>query len=605
MRVDRLSIDAVVNDKFSETLENLSESLMDVAGAQRLVDENMTISVDTDGVRDLKKLNRELAKNQALASTAGATTVGGGAIPTPTPDGGGSSSGGATADGGRDSGRNLRKLVRTAQETFGDAFNPDVLANDADRAQRLTDFISSKPSEFIDTDALAEAVAEGTVDAGIVEDLQSDDDDRSRGAFRTLRRAGLTTLPTSADSAADNLLKRIQDFDATALNNLRASLFPLLVTFIGALPAAIAGVIALGGAAIATAAALGAVGAVGALGVVLADDQSLADIATNLKTSFIEEFGGIAEALRPTFMEAVDSVEQLFGSLADKAALLRGLTDDALNLQAAIERWLVGGFENVIGLAMVATDLFGALGSQVGDFSLSGAFAGVLAQLIDDLIIAASGIISMIPLILTLSEGFLRFVGALTSVLGWIGQLLNTFPLLTKMLGFAAAGILTAVSATLLWLAASKLLTGGLLETAVVGMGSMIKSAYGYVASMFASTAATYSTVFAMYQLLLVLSALTLGLYAVGSLAAMAASKWSLFGGEIHNARKELEKFSKVSANGDVGAFAASRSGRQDGQYVNYNDNRQTTIVAPDKQTGSKVSSKHEYSQRVAEQHTS
>jgi len=51
MRVDSLTIEAVVVDDFSETLDDLARGLKDVAGSQRLVDERMDIDIDVD-VRD-------------------------------------------------------------------------------------------------------------------------------------------------------------------------------------------------------------------------------------------------------------------------------------------------------------------------------------------------------------------------------------------------------------------------------------------------------------------------------------------------------------------------------------------------------------------------
>jgi len=98
---------------------------------------------------------------------------------------------------------------------------------------------------------------------------------------------------------------------------------------------------------------------------------------------------------------------------------------------------------------------------------------------------------------------------------------------------------------------------------------------------------------------------LTLGLFAIGAAASYAATEWLGLGDGIRSARKEMKKFQRASSGaGNVGNFMQSTNGRSSGQYRNYNDNRQTTIVAPDKETGSKISSKHEYTQDVANQHT-
>jgi len=611
MRVDSLVIDAQVTDSFSSTLRRLREQLLDVAEAQTLVDENMTIDVDVEGMSELRNLNRELAATRVMDSVGGASGVSNVADPaTPTADGGGGAAS-ASTDGGDSNRASLRRLIESAQETFGDAFDPSAIANDPERVTRLTDLLGDDPSEFIDEDALATEIVDGSLDESILKNLRSSDIDDSSKAFRELRQSGLTTLPTDGRmlegvrKRLDPFTNAIQDFDATALNNLRASLFPLMATFIGALPAAIAGVVALGGAALAAAATLGAVGAIGAIGVVVAQDQSLSDLATELKDEFLDAFAPIGEQLRPTFMAGIDSLKQFFDDFAQRASLLTTFTDDARKLQQYLETYVLNGFENLIGFASVAIDLFDALGAGMDDFTITGVLAGVLAETIDEIILVGQAIWNLLPTILRLSEGFLSVVGTILVFASWLGQLFNTFPFPTKVLGAATAAFFTFASAVLIGTAATKLFSLALFQSAIAAgksvVAGLLQAASSLKAYTVSSLGATAGTIAFYGALAAVLGLITFGIVpAISTLSTGFAS----LGGDIKGARKELKRFSSVSANGDVGQFTASRGGRGSG-YTNYVDQSQTTIVAPDEETGGTVSRRHQYDQSVANQHTS
>jgi len=627
MRVDRLTIDAVVNDDFTSTLGDLTDQLLSVDRVASQTIRDITADVDIakamTEVQTLKSSLRDVDDVSATVNTdaddgifadfdpaeraTAADLIG----PTQFQRNSSSSSGGetASADGGDSNRTSLRRLIRSARGVFGDAFDPTAIANDPERVTRLTDLLGDDPSEFIDEDALATAILDGSVDEDIITNLRGSDIQGNARAYRELRRNDLTSLPTEGRmlegirKRLDPFTDAIQDFDATALNNLRASLFPLLATFIGALPAAIAGVAALGGAALAAAATLGAVGAIGAIGVVVAEDQSLSDLASELKDEFLDAFAPIGEQLRPTFMEGIDSLNQFFDDLAQRASVLTAFSDDAVQFQKYLETYVLNGFENLIGFASVAIDLFDALGSEMGDFTITGVLAGVLDETIDEIRLVGQAIWNLLPTILRLSEGFFKVIGVMLTLIGVVGLILNEFPLITKIIGAAAATFLTLASAVLISTAVTRLFSAALFQSAFAAGKSMITSLVSaastlnvYTVSALGATAGTL----AFYGILVAL----LGVISLGIIPAIGtlSSKFSVLGGDIHSARKELERFSSVSASGNVGEFTASRGGRGSG-YTNYVDQSQTTIVAPDDETGGTVSNRHKYDQSVANQH--
>lgn len=610
MRVDRLTIDAVVKDNFSSTLNDLIDKLIDIDLIASSTVEDINADVDiTKAMAELKTLKSELRDVEDIsvgdreAVTMG--TVGGdGGRTIATPDGG--SSGG---------GRDLSELVLEARNSFGNAFDSSVLADNPKRTQRLTDLLEGSPSKYIDTKTLTDRLVDpndDTITDGLVENLLSDNDSKSTSAFRTLRRNGLTDLPTregffsrnlgSFGNNVDSIFESIKGFDATALNNLRASLFPLLATFIGALPAAIGGLLGLAAAAVAAAAALGGVLAIGALGVSLSDGIELTDILDDLRESLKEALGPIAESLRPTFLAGVDSVEQFFQGLGKVSEQLRSLSDDALDVLDIAEQFVLSGLANVIRFGEITIELFRNLSSELDGFSLTKALADVLATTIDELILFANAVIRLTPFIINLSEGFLAFVGIVLTLFGVLGQLLSRFPFLTQVLGITIATILTLVSATLL-LSGAKALLGKTILTrtipAFIGLLGSLKSA---ILGIYAATVASYGLITALVIMATLVTIITGGLALLSSVAISAASDWNVLGAEIGSARRELKKFSRSS--GPSTSFGGgSRSGQS--QYTNYVDQSQTTFVAPDKETGGSISRRHQYDQQVAEQHTS
>lgn len=622
MQVDSLTIDAVVTDSFSNTLDRLSEKLLDVAEAQTVVDENMTIDVDVDGLDELTVLQGQLAAIEGMdlsnidalddisISTSSVAASGGGATATadggPTPDGGGPFS-----DFSRE------RLVRTASEAFGDAFDESTLFDRPDRARSIVDFLDGDLSEFVDTEAASRALIEGDLDFDTFENLTAAGED-SVDAFGELDRRGLTNLPTgrfrplrrlagqNVDDTASSVLTAFENFDATTLNNLWASLVPLLAVFVGALPAAIAGVVALGGAALAAAGTLGAVGALGALGVALADGQSLADVAEDLRESFLNAFGPIAEALRPTFLEAVDSLEAFLNELGNRAFVLRNFSDELLLALDVVERFVGEGLSNMVAFAAASEEALNSFLEPLEGTSLTRTLAAILADTLPLLRQLFATIVAALPAIYNISRGFLLVASSVIAVLAGFFRLLDTVPGLATGFGVLVAGLLVFVSMTSFAVAVTNIWAASLTQKLVDALVRSALTVVKYVAGLFgynvATNLATVSTLAFAKAVAVLLSTVTLGIAAVGFLSGQFAT----LGGNIDSATGSLRQFARqqgrISETSVGGASFGDSGGRG---FVDVTDNSETVIRAPDSETGTQVARSLNYRQSKLVQGTS
>lgn len=634
MRVDSLEINAVVSDDYTDNLVDLADALIDVGTLASRTVENIVADVDVSkALGQLETLDaavRAVDDDIDISASGGGFNVGdGGESPFTEAIRDGFNSldidqsvsvsaetavdgGLVTPDGGDTDTTPLRDVVSRARDLFGDSFDASALIDDGDRINDIGQLIEGDLSDYIDGDAVADAIIDSDDNDITTFDQLSKIDlgDQLDGVEIAIKR-GDTDLPTSrffsrnfgsAGDKIDGFIDSVRNFDATALNNLRASLFPLLATFIGALPAAIAGVIGLAGAALSAAAVLGSVFAVGALGIALSDDITFTDIFEDVRQTVIETFGPIADTLTPTFLRGVDSVQQFIQELSAIGPQLQGLSDDALNVLDAVEGFLLNAIPNVLRFGELAIRLFGDLSDRLEGFSLTRALADVLAVTIDDLILFANAIIRVIPFVIELSEGFLIFASILLYFIGIIGQALNQFPLLTTAMGALIAFTFTLVSATLLLSSAYNILTGSILAGIVPSISAAIGAMKSWLLAKYAAIVASYGLTTAIITTIVALSALTLGLFAVASAAAGAASKWSMLGNEIGGARREMRRFGQGGPSGP-GAFGG-QSGQGRG-YTNYVDNSETTVVADSAETGGSVSRQMQYNNRVRDQHTS
>lgn len=394
------------------------------------------------------------------------------------------------------------------------------------------------------------------------------------GLFKSLRRqAGELT------DTFDNFDLRMSD-----MHNMVARLVPLLLVFIGVIPAAVTALIGLAAAAVAAAASLAAIAGLGALGVGLAggefDMQRLKDVWKDIRSSFIDAFAPLAERLQPIFEDAVDGLGRFFQAVADQGDALVALTDEARAFGGFLMDFVPGALRTLAGLVEALSPLFEAFGewldqnfnSIVRDLaSLTMQAAPVIADLIVKLGQA-------VPWLVEMSIGFTMVANVIVDVLGLLNLLMGLLGINARVFGIVTAAVLALASAIALTNLFMSSFIGTALAGAVTSMyqfaiatdtasstmtlfgSTTIASAIGALVSLVASLITTgaallgfsVSAYTATAAAAALLTVLTLGGAAVLIGVALSASSAFLgLAGNIDSATQSLKDFDRVSGQTD------------------------------------------------------
>lgn len=370
-----------------------------------------------------------------------------------------------------------------------------------------------------------------------------------------------------------------------------ASVLPLLFTFIGALPAAIGGLIALGGAAVAAATALGGVGGLAVLGMAMdggeIDLSTLQENLTELKESFLDAFGPVANRLAPLATEAFASAETIFARLGDRAQFLTTLTDDARGALDYLERTVPSVLDKIVRFGAASFPVFAAVDAFLGNLNLIEGFGNVLADTLPLLFTLATAVAEIVPPLLSLSMGFLFVstvvIKALTSILSFF----DVIPYGLELLGVLVGTILTLVTVSALYSNISALLSATFVQQAATILSTYLPSLSSLIGAQAAATISTYALYTAYLALI---GALTFGL---GAAIAGITSQFSAMNAKISSATDSLREFGAVGSQidgMDIGmstATTTTQNGAQ--QQRGYGSARDVTVVAPDKETGNAI----------------
>lgn len=361
-----------------------------------------------------------------------------------------------------------------------------------------------------------------------------------------------------ADGAM-NARKSLGDFNLrmSDMHNMLARLIPLLLVFLGTVPALVTAFIGLATAAIAAAAGLMALAGFGALGVGLQggqfDMQRISDVMSDIRDSFIEAFAPLAERLEPLFMDATQALEFLFQSIADRGDALMELTDEA----RAFGRFMMDWIPNVLAAMAAMVETLGPVFGDLADYLREAQILRTFAELTLDTIPAVEQMISIlreaIPTIVRLSVGFTQVANIIMTLVGGFFSLLGVLPISTEAFGALIAMTLTAATVF-------ALLNSAIISTAismVKRLGAAILGAIGqltgYSAAAMASTFATR----VLYSALAALIGLTgIGLILVGlsAGASMVADRFGSAASNIESTTSALKNFDRVAGRTE-GAF--------------------------------------------------
>ena len=462
-------------------------------------------------------------------------------------------------------GNQLRRATGANDVTLTNEEKRDLFGIDDDLSQAQLESRGDIESTFIteiedlDGNQLRRATGANDVDLSVDEmrelyglDGIEDDQLENRGDIDTERRGSLL------DQLSDQARELGQEFKTARFtmeqfHAIFASLVPLAVVFIGAMPAAITALAGLAGAALAATAAVGAIGLLGLGGMALTgsgelDIQPILERMQGIFDTFITAFTPLMNRFQPLVESAFDTLEGLANPLASAMAPLTMFESTFERLLNSIAGGLPSFTRNVIAFGQAAIPILSDVAGFFANTDFMAFFVEHLGRAEGPLRAVAAGLKEMVPFLLNVSQGFLAVVGGISLVLGFVTGLIDTIPFLSTAIGLLTAGLLTYLAASSLATVASFALNSqlaGLIGKFLLTAGSAIVSATALSATQLA--------------IIGLVAATGIGILALGAFAA----GFDKLRQRIGLATSELQKFNDVanSGPGDVGGQFGSPTG--------------------------------------------
>ncbi|TKX58902.1 hypothetical protein EXE44_04985 [Halorubrum sp. SS7] len=583
---ERLVLEASVVDDFTDTLLDLSEGLAEIDRLAASTVENIEADIEMSEFRrkaaEIESTLSEIDDDVDIGAGVGGPSAGGAVADGPSPE--------ASADGGGpDTSLLDPDQIQRVSDEFGKAFTPDALFEDG-AGRRAADFLDGDISEFLDIDKATELVLEGDLDPELITDFEGLDVDESLDALSELQELGVTSLPTDLSDQFRNLELKMGDFF-----RIFAALIPLIAIFVGAIPAAVSGLVALGGAALAAAGALAGVAGLAVLGAALdaegnVETEQLTNRIEELFDQATAELGPVVQQYAPLLNDAFRTVEATIAGIADEAGVFRRVVGDARGALQYLETTVPSALRDIVRFGDAAMPILSGIIREMGNMGILRAFADLLVRTIPLLSTLTAEIVGMIPAVIQLSEGFLITATGLTMLLGVFFDIINVVPYAGQFIGVLTSLLLGLVSVTALYTVATSGATA-----AVLSFGKSILAAAGaligkYTVGLLAATYGQYgfaaAAAVAAAQAAVLLGVLTFGLAPVlGTLS----SGFTDLSGDIDSATESLRAFTNQAGNvgGSVGVDTTTPSGMS--STGGYADASSMTVVAPDKQTGTAI----------------
>jgi hypothetical protein len=623
----RVSIEANVEDEFTEPLSRFSAALEAIDNDIRSTggggnDEiHVDVEVDTDSAqRALNDLDDEIGRldddvddemfsdfNVAEQATA-EEFIGPYQFQRERPSASSADTGmGVATEGGEDdatlfSARDIDKL----DDLFGEYLDDDALAQAGGEVQDPEEILEVDMEQLIDGDELIRAARDpdSDVDFGMVRDA------RGRGGLDAMVEAvdALDSMDGNFTQLNESSLRRgfrmmgrnLSELQLSirALHVAYAALIPLVINFIGAIPAALAGLVAIGTAAIGAAAALGGIAALGLAGISLQQEGELSlaaiqEALTPIADSIATAFAPLAQTFVPTIERGIQSIAGMMGPLASASSLLLEMRE---NFQAGLDYFTsaVPSFtRELLSFTQAMMPVLSSIGTFLAETDFFGGLADQTTRALPSLVRLGDAVIPLVNAVLNLSQGFLvvasRILWAaqgITVLLGRfdafgmiVGAVIGLFFALSGLIGLFNVLVTGATGVVLGWAKA-------LLGPFAAGMQAAILQITGYNISMATALALTAALV----------SVLT---FFLAPVIVGLADKFDILGGNIADARKELERFG-ATAPGMRGVGPTGETTFGNGGNV-YRDNSTTVIAAgnPDDAARQQYSREFERQQHV------
>jgi len=615
---ETLKLISKVEDEFTDPLDDLEDRLEEVddqiarTGRGR---DHVEVHVEATGVgRTLQKLEgleRTLDRiddaDVDISADPDNSVV-------PDMDASSSSQPQAATSGGRSSDLFTVENIDIYNDEVSPFLDREEFGRRGGEVSRIEDVLSKDIDEVVDFDAAFERAMDddSDVDLNTLKGIKGlDGPDAFTEAAETLSTEGLTDLGEgrlTRRQRLSNVSERLV-FTMGKFHQIIASLIPLAGLFVGAMPAAIAGVTALGGAALAAAGALGAVGALGAMGMGLQQDgqmglQPLADRLDEIGQTFADAFGPLARALRPALTEALTVIENMAGPLAQASSGLLAFKDEFIGMANFVATNLPPLVNQTLSFAHAIMPLASAFFQFLANSNIVGIFADQLAKALPHLIGIGNAIIDILPFVMRISHAFLVFVDVLFRTTGFLLNFINHIPFLAEALALATGAFLTAVSAMTIYTAVTTGASGATLTLAKSVLSLIGKAIASYIAvlgmtfnAISAYTGSTLAAAAATFTLAAAIAAVTAGL---SLLAAGAIKNLTKMGGKVGDVRDELNKLNQSgNALGSTSFGSSSSSPYTTGSGMV--DNSTTIIDATDKDSAARqqYASKYEQQQQI------
>jgi len=396
-----------------------------------------------------------------------------------------------------------------------------------------------------------------SLNAGEVADTLSD---ASRNATRlassldmaTDSGDGVTDMLDGLTDSIDSAMDGMDEFELrmTDIHNAVAQLLPLLLVFVGAMPALIGGLLSLAGAALGAATALAAVTGLGALGLTMTGDMEFADILTEIKENFLDAFRPLAEQLAPLFEDALDGLEAFFQELADRGDTLVRFADVARDFGNFLLKYLPDAIQALGEMAIAFRGVFSMLGDALQDANLAERLTGFMADILPAFVNFFTLLFDIIQRLAGMSKGFLQVANAILLAVDAVLFLVTFGGHLEQQMGALIGTVLTLVTVMMFW--GSGVITGLIARLNALGvavLSRVIPALTSYTSSMVSSTFATYGLAGAIATLIGILT-LGVGAIAIGAITSMA-NKFGVLSDNIGDATDKLRNFKRLSRGTD------------------------------------------------------
>ncbi|RJT03889.1 helix-hairpin-helix domain-containing protein [Halococcus sp. IIIV-5B] len=366
---------------------------------------------------------------------------------------------------------------------------------------------------------------------------------------------GVDPLDMSQNSPKKPLKKT--KMTMSGLYGVVASLIPMLMVFIGAIPAAVAGLVTLAGAAVGAAGAIGGLTLLGGLGAAAErgggyDTESLqqgfSSIKDDLREDFLQAFAPIADDLQPLFEDGVEGLGSLFDRIAARDDVFLQLEDEARAFGGFVLNYVPGLLASLAELGEAMSPLFAMFGEWLEGADIIEGFAHVAAEVLPALLPLIDAFLEMLPTLLALSTGFMQVSAIVFQFIAAIGSVIEILGPFGEFIGMGVAALLMLVTALSLATTVTSAFSGTLVATGFAALMTFVQGLAVSVGGLLGFSEATIMASTGVGVLTTAITAL-LAVTGIGILVALAGAVVGVGSGfmsassDIDEATKSLKRF--------------------------------------------------------------